>query len=354
MPILGFIGAGNIGTEAIKQSRQKGYGIGPVVTSSGVYDMSKVQAWKGDLSAYLKEHPEYVLAKQSDCMAPLREADAVFLSIPTHDNGEEACRYINGLLENGRPVITCEKGALSLHFAELLKPIKERMLGYRATVGGGTSMLKYMEERVRPGFEGRVYAIVNGTLNFIFDGISNGRSPGEMVAEASMLGYAEPGAENTLDVVNTEAGKDVPRKSAILFNNFLRSLGEDRFITSDILFHTTRRINPEMMRELIRQAGNRRYIVSIRRPDSEAEDVIGGYGLEFSGWRLEGGFRPISDNPLYQRMLTRGVDNSILVAEGVDETRGVYNLRGPGAGAPPTASAMMRDLEDMQQSGLIK
>lgn len=359
MARIGLIGAGTIGTELAIQSRKKGLVVGPVVTTSGVYDLSQVEDWqfgdwKRDLSSYMRGHPEYAIERHGGYHGSLKETDAVFLAIPTRDNGEEACRYINGLLADGKPVVTCEKGALSLYFAELLEPLEKGRLGYSATVGGGTSLLKYMQERVRRGFAGRVDAIVNGTLNFTWDGVSSGRSLGEMITEAKMLGYAEPDAESPLDVVNTEAGRDVPRKATILFNTFLRAQGGEKFITSELVAPTVRRITPEMLRGLVRQAGSRRYIVSIRRPDSDDGDVIGGFSLDYDGWRLEGGFRWTSEDPLYQRLLTSGVDNAILIAEGPDESGGVYSLRGPGAGPSPTAAAMLRDLDDMMRTGIVK
>ncbi len=354
MARIGLIGGGNIGTALVRQGRAKGYDFGPVVTTSGVYDVTGLQSWKDELSDYLRNNPEYRIAKADDYIVPLQEIDAVCLAIPTKDNGETAYKYLYQLLNDGHPASTCEKGALSLHFGDLLEPFENGRLGYRATVGGGTSMLKYMQERVMPGFEGKIYAVVNGTMNFVFDGVSSGRSMGEMTNEARRLGYAEPGAENALDVINEEACGDVPRKSTILFNVFLESLGLDGFITYHLIQPATKRITPNMLKELVRQAGNRRYIVSISRPDGDGEDIIGGYSLEIDGWKLQGGFRPISDDPLYQRLLPRGVDNAILIAEGVDESGGVYNLKGPGAGAIPTANAMLRDLDDMRKLGVIK
>ncbi len=345
---IGVIGAGNIGQEVIRQAREKKYEIGPVLTTSGVYDGSKVDKWKGELSDYLRENPEYRVAALGDYNAPLREADVIFLAIPTRDNGEEAYKYMCGLLPHV-PVITCEKGALSLNFTELLPEINKGRLGYRATVGGGTSLLKEMQDKVRLDFDGSIYAVINGTLNFVFDNISNGRSLGEAVYQARRLGYAEPGAKEPIDVINAEACRDVPRKSAIFFNFFTRALGNKNFISSVDVERATTKISQNMLRELVSQ--NRRYIVSIVQPDGEPSDITGGYRLELGNWVMQGGFRNSSDNPLYKRLLPEGVDNAILIAKGKNESKGVYVHSGPGAGAPPTVDAMMTDFDDMRNSG---
>ena len=152
---IGLIGAGTIGTELIRQARNRGYDVGPVVTTSGVYDISRLGSWEGELSRHLHENPEYKVTGSDDYKAPLNDVQAVCLAVPSSHN-EIAYRYMTELFEAGIPVVTCEKGALSMHFTDLLEPIKEGSLGYRASVGGGTSMLKYMQERVRSGFDGKV------------------------------------------------------------------------------------------------------------------------------------------------------------------------------------------------------
>ncbi len=358
MTRIGLIGAGNIGEEVIRQAREKGFGIGPIVTTSGVYDGSKVQRWKGKLSDYLKENPEYRLAVPDDYQAPLRETDAVLLTISTRDDGEEAYTYMRGLLPE-KPVITCEKGALSSasRFKELLPEMKKGRLGYRATVGGGTSLLKVMQDSVRRGFDGRVYAVINGTLNFIFDRLSRGRSLGETVYRARILGFAEPGAKDPLDVINTEACKDVPRKSAIFYNTFLDSLGNENpsFLDVSTIMSTLTPLTPDMFARLVREARNRRYIVSITPHDSAVDDdVIAGYRLNMDGWVIQGGFRRITDNPLYERFLPEDVDNALFVTKGKVESKGEYSHSGPGAGAPPTVDSMMTDMDDMRKAGIVR
>ena len=89
------------------------------------------------------------------------QIQAVFIAISTLDKGEAARDYILTCVEAGIPVITCEKGALAYH-AKVLKPHLD-YIGFSATVGGGTRMLKYVQDRQLTGKQVEIHAVVNGT-----------------------------------------------------------------------------------------------------------------------------------------------------------------------------------------------
>jgi homoserine dehydrogenase len=185
-----------------------------------------------------------------------------------------------------------------------------------------------------------IHAVVNGTLNYIFDGLSRGRSLGELVDETKRLGYVEPGAENPVEIINKEAMGDVPMKTSILFNSC--DLVEERMRAIDISVH---RIDESDLDKLIKESAERRYIVSIGRKSNENEDFLCGFGYEFEGWYISGGFRLVNDNPLYKKLVPSGVDNSVLISEGKFGRDWSYVVAGPGAGAGPTTSSMLKDAE---------
>lgn len=309
---VGIIGAGLIGSALYNKLQLMGWNVRFILRKSGLYE---------NLEKKLEgNYLDYAQA-----------LDAAFLAIPTADNGLTALGYIQSFLGRGIPVITCEKGALSNHFASLESSLEK--IGFSATVGGGTRLLSYLRERDSMQIR-EIHAVVNGTLNYIFDEVSHGTNMHDAVKSAQELGYAEPGAQHPLDVINQEASGDIPMKTAILFN-------AGRFgnchITADALL--AGKLADAEMKDLLKNAPGRRYIVSFTREDRN-EDVIGGFKYHAGKWVISAGFKNINGNLLYKAMLPRGVNNSILINEGKNET---YVLSGPGAGAGPTASSMLID-----------
>ncbi len=311
---VGIIGMGRIGTELSERITQNGWEL-LITRTSGVYTFRKEK-----------------IAEPSDWLGCFKDLDIVCVCIPTLDDGRIAYEYIKGLLENDKPVVTCEKGALGNYFPELKHWINR--IGYSATVGGGTRLLPWLRGRLTTGTK-EVHLIINGTLNFIFDGLSRGRALDEMVAEAKTLGYAEPGAEKPSEVINTEANKDVPNKISVLLNTC--GFGEVRAKEIDV-----KPISENDLKRLVREATFRRYIVSIMREANE-EDVIGGFKFLVNDWHISAGFKNRSHNPLFLQLVPPGVNNAVLIY-GSD---GTYILTGPGAGVIPTVGSIMRDIADL-------
>ena len=323
-PKVGIIGTGNIGSELHRKLKLKGWNVLWVISTDGIFDgLPKTR--KIDDSKNYQKH--------------LKGLDLVFLAIPTLDDGYIAYNYIKNCLAKNIPIVTCEKGALSNYFTELESSLSLGKIGYSSTVGGGSRLLRYLKERVGAQVE-EMHAVVNGTLNYIFSGLSEGRSLGEVVEETKKLGYAEPGAKHPLDVINSEAIDDVRMKSAILFN--VCNLTTQKIRAKDI---KPNKIKNSELKKLNREAQNRRYIVSIEKNDDKEEDVIWGFKHRVNNWCISAGFKHIDDNPLFRKLIPEGVDNAILISEGEFGRDGAYVLSGPGAGSGPTTNSMIIDAE---------
>ena len=292
-PNVGIIGIGNIGSELYTRVLDKKWDIGCVIDVDGIY---------GDVlkKAKLDEPENYGRF--------LKNLDLVFLAIPTLDDGKTAFRYIEKSLDYDVPIVTCEKGALSNYYSELEEAVNDDMIGYSASVGGGSRLLRYLKERVGEQVE-EIQTVINGTLNYIFDQVSSGRSLGEVVEETKKLKYAEPGAKNPLDVINKEATRDVPMKTAILFN--ICNLTQERMRACDV---DTYHIEDTELRRLAKEAINRRYIVSITRNANDEEDVIWGFRHKIEDWHISAGFKHIDENPLFKALIPSGVNNAILIS----------------------------------------
>jgi len=317
---VGIIGAGHIGQALYKKVVSSGWEVKFILKDDGIYK---------NLSEKIDDLKNY--------QGYYKDLDVVFLAIPTFDDGKIAFDYMKSLLERDIPVVTCEKGALSNYFSELEKWIDK--IGYSATVGGGTRLLRYLEERINPQVN-EVHAVINGTLNYIFDEISRGSSLGEVIEEAKTLGYTEPGATNPLEIINKESSGDVPMKSAILFNVCFREFTQKRMKAKDAKIN---KIGEQGLKNLITEAHNRRCIVSFAKENNKEEDVIGGFQYRIDDWTISAGFKNISENPLFLELVPNGVNNALLIYEGEYGIDGTYRIIGQGAGAGPTTSSMIQD-----------
>lgn len=321
-PRIVIIGFGNIGQELGRRAADSDWELRYVMEYDGVYRGSKEE--KIDEA---KNYEKY------------DDVDLAFLAIPTIGDGKIAHDYIKSFSRRGIPIVTCEKGALSKYFRLLEQCLGN--IGYSATVGGGSRMLPYAQQRMNDHVT-EIHAIVNGTLNFIFNGVGNGREVSEVVEEAQKLGYAEPGASDILDVINGEAVGDVPKKTAIICNFLGLGRGEDRPVI-EMINDVYKPLQQEELAKLMSEANTRRYIISITKKEQD-EDMISGFRIRLKdGWNISGGFKRISDNPHYSRLMLPGVNNALMICEGKDGKYGTSIVSGPGAGPGPTANAMMID-----------
>lgn len=320
---IGIIGKGNIGSELYKRALSKKWKVEWTMGTKGLF-----KGLSNDKIGGIEDYSSLV-----------KEVDLVFLAVPTLDDGKTAFNYIKTSLDAEVPVVTCEKGALSNYYSELENAIKNGKIGYSATVGGGSRLLRYLEGRVGPQVE-EIHAVVNGTLNYIFEGLSRGRSLGAVVEETKKLGYAEPMAENPLEIINQEATCDVPMKTSILFNSC--NLISERMIARKI---QVQKIEKSQLKKLEREASSRRYIISITKDSNHEEDVIRGFKYHIGEWYISAGFKHIRSNPLFRELIPSGVNNAVLISEGEFGRDGSYVLTGPGAGAAPTSLSMLIDAE---------
>ncbi len=190
----------------------------------------------------------------------------------------------------------------------------------------------------------QIFAVINGTLNFIFSEMERMRRPlGEVCEDAIKSGFAEPGASDPLSHINHEL-EDVLRKTCVLHNTILAS--GSKFVTPDQfsqLIQTT-----EGIERLSEVGGGCRFIVSFTNHSSlEKPTFLGQDFFSLVGkWEISGGFRRIADLPDVS-WLPLHVGNALLFVEGLHGKGGKYHVVGNGAGAEPTTSAMLNDFDQL-------
>ncbi len=250
-------------------------------------------------------------------------ADVVFLAIPT-DNGESALKYIEHFVKRDIPVVTCEKGALAHHFDKLAPHL--HMVGFNATVGGGTRILSYLRSR-NPEKIDSVLGVLNGTLNFIFSKLDE-ISAAEVLKEVLEKKYAEPGANTFEEIIKGELG-DLHKKGIILanFSGLVKDVftpSKDFVISKDVLVKALE--NPRIYR----------FIFSMSRIPLDIIGVV----YESEGWHVQMGLCDVSN---FGIDLPKGVNNALYIKEG----ESTYTIIGPGAGPIPTALAMIADAKEL-------
>ncbi len=195
MTKVGIIGYGSIGQELARQITEKGWSISWIISRETIKDM------EGN-----------VIGESSNWQAQ-KKVDLVFLCIPSNQ-AEMARDYIQFFAEKNIPIVTCEKGALSMYptVLEYYAP----KIGKSATGGGGTRMLSWLSLRSSPDIC-EISGVLNGTLNYIFDELTNGKSQNDVLADVLERKYAEPGSTTLSEVIAAELG-DLTKKAIILTN----------------------------------------------------------------------------------------------------------------------------------------
>jgi homoserine dehydrogenase len=256
-----------------------------------------------------------------DARRMAREADYDVLVELIGGAGGIALDLVRTALERGRSVVTANKAMIAHHGTELARLAEARgvALGFEASVGGGIPVIKSLREGLAGNRVGRVMGILNGTCNYILTQMrDSGRDFAEVLAEAQALGYAE--ADPTFDI----DGIDTAHKLAIL-----ASLAFSMPV--DIA-----RVSCEGIRHIsaldIRYAEELGYRIKLLGVASRGES-----GVET---RVYPAMVPLS----FPLAHVSGVFNAI-VTEGDFVGRTV--LEGRGAGAEPTASAVVADLMDI-------
>ncbi|GGF41056.1 homoserine dehydrogenase [Marmoricola endophyticus] len=257
----------------------------------------------------------------TDAEALVRRDD-VDLVVEVIGGIEPARSLILAALESGASVVSANKALIAEDGATLFAAADAagRDLFYEAAVAGAIPILRPLRESLAGDRVTRVLGITNGTTNFVLDRMdSQGSGFAEALEEAQRLGYAE--ADPTADV----EGFDAAAKAAIL---------------ASLAFHTRVTAN-DVHREGISEVtasdvASAREMGAVVKLLSICELVEGPDGPAVSA-RVHPAMIPLS-HPLAS---VREAYNAVFVES---EAAGRLMFYGPGAGGPPTASAVLGDL----------
>jgi homoserine dehydrogenase len=257
-----------------------------------------------------------------DSVADLaRRADVdVFIELIGGEAGV-ALEGVEAALSAGKHVVTANKALLAHHGVRLAEIAERqgRALNFEAAVAGGIPVVKAMRESLLANRIRRVYGILNGTTNYILTRMQReGLDFADVLAEAQAMGYAE--ADPTFDI----DGQDAAHKLALL---------------ASLAFGT------EVNFDAIHLEGIR----SITPADFDAADELG-YRIKLLAAAIEtdsGIEARVSPTMIPKHSLLAGVDGVLNCVAVEGDYSGLIMLAGPGAGAGPTASAVVGDIIDI-------
>lgn len=224
-------------------------------------------------------------------------------------------------LSGGRGLVTANKAMLAHHGLELagLAEARGAALRFEAAVAGGVPVVKGLREGAAANEIARVTGILNGTCNFILSKMeAEGRDFAEVLGEAQALGYAE--ADPTFDIDGIDAAHKLAILASLAFGT--------RPAFGDVGVQGIRHVLGADIAEAA-ALGHRVRLIGI------AEAGAGGLFQ-----RVHPHLVPL-DHPLAH---VTGSTNAV-VAEG--DFVGRLLFQGAGAGAGPTASAVVADLIDI-------
>lgn len=224
-------------------------------------------------------------------------------------------------IENGKHVVTANKALIALHGNEIFAAAQKKgvTVAFEAAVAGGIPIIKAVREGLTANHIEWIAGIINGTGNFILTEMRDkGRNFADVLKEAQALGYAE--ADPTFDVEGIDAAHKLTILASIAFGVPLQF---DKTYTEGIT-----NIEPQDV-EYAAQFGYRIKHLGITRMTEK--------GIEL---RVHPTMIP------HRRLIANvdGVMNAVLVK---GDAVGPTLYYGAGAGADPTASAVVADVVDV-------
>ena len=224
-------------------------------------------------------------------------------------------------IANGKHVVTANKALLALHGNEIFQAAQKMrvMVAFEAAVAGGIPIIKALREGLSANRIEWIAGIINGTTNFILSEMRDkGLSFDSVLKEAQRLGYAE--ADPTFDIEGVDAAHKITILSALAFGipmQFEKAYieGISKLDATDIKY--------------AEQLGYRIKLLGITKRTPE--------GVEL---RVHPTLIPT------KRLIANveGAMNAVLVQ---GDAVGATLYYGKGAGAEPTASAVIADLVDV-------
>ena len=265
---------------------------------------------EGNLSAY----PEFGTNVSGLDVLDAVEYDLLMEATPTNiSTAEPALSLTLKAFDQGKDVVTSNKGHLAIKFSEVTSAARENNVEfkYEASVGGAMPIINFTRETLSSCKIKSIVGILNGTTNYILSRMtSEGSSYDITLKESQELGIAE--TDPTQDV----EGIDAACKTVILANSLLNIDA----VYDDVEVIGISGITPQAI-ELAKKEG---YLIKLI--------------AEISPNTLKVSPRLVKQGSSYD------VGGTLNMATIKTDLAGEITVMGLGAGSLETASAMLTDL----------
>ena len=224
-------------------------------------------------------------------------------------------------IENGKHVVTANKALLALHGNEIFAAAQAKgvIVAFEAAVAGGIPIIKALREGLGANKIEWVAGIINGTTNFILTEMrEKGLAFADVLGEAQRLGYAE--ADPTFDVEGIDAAHKLTIMSAIAFGM------------------------PMKFEQAYTEG-----ITKLQQTDIKYAEELG-YRVKLLGItkRTDAGVElRVHPTLISEKRLIANVNGAMNAVVVKGDAVGPTLYYGAGAGAEPTASAVVADLMDV-------
>ena len=311
----GLLGIGTVGSGTFKVLRRnqeeirRRAGRGIEITMVADLDTARARALVGDSVRVVADAREVIANPDIDIVIELIGGYGI------------ARTLVMEAIAAGKHVVTANKALLAVHGTEIFAAAREKgvMVAFEAAVAGGIPIIKALREGLTANRIEWIAGIINGTTNFILSEMrAKGLDFADVLKEAQRLGYAE--SDPTFDIEGVDAAHKATIMSAIAFGipvqfDKAHIEGITKLQAADITY--------------AEQLGYRIKLLGITKRTAQ--------GIEL---RVHPTLVPA------KRLIANveGAMNAVLVRADAVGTTLYY---GKGAGAEPTASAVVADLVDI-------
>lgn len=313
---IGLAGLGTVGAGVVRMLQTHGELIaaraGRPIEIAALSARSRHRDRGVDLAPYAWEDDPVALARR-------RDVDLVVEVIGGEDGPAKATAET--AIAGGKHVVTANKALIARHGQHLAEAAEAAgvALRFEAAVAGGIPIVKALAEGLAGNAISRVMGVMNGTCNYILTRMeATGAAYADVLADAQRLGYAE--ADPGFDVGGVDAAQKLAILAALAFGTRIDFAG--------VAIEGIERVSLTDIAQA-HELGYRIKLLCVARMTPQ--------GLEA---RTQPCLVP-SRSPLGT---LEGVTNMVVV-EGDFIGQTIY--RGPGAGAGPTASAILGDIVDI-------
>ena len=319
---VGLMGLGTVGSgvfEVLQRNqeeikRRAGRGIELAMVSRR--DVAAARALVGDAARVVADAREIIANPDIDIVIELIGGDGI------------ARELVMEAIAAGKHVVTANKALLAVHGTEIFAAARERgvVVAFEAAVAGGIPIIKALREGLTANRIEWIAGIINGTTNFILSEMrSKGLDFDVVLKEAQRLGYAE--SDPTFDIEGTDAAHKLTLMSAIAFGTPVQF--DKAYVEGITELHAADIRYAEQLGYRIKLLG-----ITKRRTGSKA--AIGD-GIELR----------VHPTLVPSKRLIANVEGAMNAVVVQGDAVGTTLHYGKGAGAEPTASAVIADLVDI-------